>query len=198
MPRRAFLEFREKRLILGWSYTCQLSQPPTAARSTPLVAEDRCADHVTAPPRNVCAEECQSVNKNLHRLHLAFLAPSMPIDDRAGRSSESSDPERLNDHEYAAYLAPDASPPPEKPTFLRQTAHYAGLVLAAMIGTLIRLGLDALMDCETEQLPTLADGRRRQSHLPASVGAGRWVRDHGPGQREEEPDHLDVSSCAWP
>lgn len=74
----------------------------------------------------------------------------MPIDDRAGRSSESSDPERLNSHDEAPYLAPDAPPPAEKPTFLRQTAHYAGLVLAAMIGTLIRLGLDALMDCELE------------------------------------------------
>ncbi|EKD02107.1 hypothetical protein A1Q2_03609 [Trichosporon asahii var. asahii CBS 8904] len=70
----------------------------------------------------------------------------MPIDDRAGRSSESSDPERLNTHDEAPYLAPDAPPPAEKPTFLRQTAHYAGLVLAAMIGTLIRLGVDALME----------------------------------------------------
>lgn len=72
----------------------------------------------------------------------------MPIDDRAGRSSESSDPERLASQEASPYVAPDAPPPPERSTYLRLTAHYAGLVLAAMLGTLIRLGLDALMDCE--------------------------------------------------
>lgn len=98
--------------------------------------------------RNVCAEDCQASTNPSTVLHPVFLAHFMPIDDRAGRSSESSDPERLNSHDGSPYLAPDASPPAEQPTFLRQTAHYAGLVLAAMIGTLIRLGLDALMECE--------------------------------------------------
>lgn len=64
---------------------------------------------------------------------------------------DSEDPERPD-----AARAPsppgheaNAPPPDEEVTKLRLTAHYAGLVLASMIGCLIRLGLDALGDCES-------------------------------------------------
>lgn len=70
----------------------------------------------------------------------------MPAQERAGHTPDTSDPEQMA--QLSPYHADDASPPPEKPTILRQTAHYAGLVFAAMIGTLIRLGLEALTDCE--------------------------------------------------
>jgi hypothetical protein len=42
----------------------------------------------------------------------------------------------------------DSAPPAEDATLLRQAAHYACLVLAAMLGTLARLGLDAIGTCE--------------------------------------------------
>lgn len=44
-------------------------------------------------------------------------------------------------------IAPDAAPPAEQATPLRTIAHYAGLVLASMVGTLFRLGLEALGTC---------------------------------------------------
>ncbi len=43
----------------------------------------------------------------------------------------------------------DNAPPPfEEVTRLRFVAHYAGLVLASMLGSLIRLGLEGLTSCE--------------------------------------------------
>jgi hypothetical protein len=43
---------------------------------------------------------------------------------------------------------------PGEDTLLREVAHYAGLVLASMLGTLIRLGLIALATCRSTQSET--------------------------------------------
>jgi hypothetical protein len=43
---------------------------------------------------------------------------------------------------------PNTPPPTEDVTYLRVAAHHSGLVLAAMLGTLIRLGMDALALCK--------------------------------------------------
>lgn len=59
MPRPSSFSFRQKRLIFGRSYLTKMSQPPTTAQLLPLVAEGRCTDHVTAPPFNPSAEDCQ-------------------------------------------------------------------------------------------------------------------------------------------
>lgn len=41
----------------------------------------------------------------------------------------------------------NAPPPVDEEPWYRSLAHYAGLVLASMLGCLIRLGLDALANC---------------------------------------------------
>ena len=57
------------------------------------------------------------------------------------RPSPSPQPDRVEEEE-------NAPPPAEKVTRLRLGAHYAGLVLASMLGSLIRLGLEGLTTCE--------------------------------------------------
>lgn len=41
-----------------------------------------------------------------------------------------------------------SSPASKREAVRRRSAHFAGLVLAAMVGCLIRLGLDAMAACE--------------------------------------------------
>ena len=65
-------------------------------------------------------------------------------------SSLSEDPERPRQPQPPSPAPPEANAPPpaEEVTPLRLGAHYSGLVLASMLGTLIRLGLGALATCE--------------------------------------------------
>lgn len=58
----------------------------------------------------------------------------------------SADPEQLRPPRPPSPPRPQENipPPAEEVTVLRLTAHYAGLVLASMVGCLIRLGLTAL------------------------------------------------------
>lgn len=78
-------------------------------------------------------------------------------------SLRSIDPEQSVPTPPPRSPAPEdnAPPPPEEVTPLRMGAHYAVLVLAAMMGTLIRLGLDAMGTCEScctsVSLTTLTD-----------------------------------------
>lgn len=51
----------------------------------------------------------------------------------------------------------NSTPPAEDATLLRQAAHYSGLVLAAMLGTLIRLGLEAMARCGWCMYPLIPD-----------------------------------------
>jgi CrcB protein len=74
-------------------------------------------------------------------MHSASLYP--PGTSIASHSSE--DPEVPN-----AFRSPSPRPASEDLAFSRSAAHYAVLVLASMIGTLIRLGLEALADCELD------------------------------------------------
>jgi hypothetical protein len=74
--------------------------------------------------------------------------PTQPTHTRDTRASE--DPERPDALHAPSPPGPEANAPPpaEEVTRLRLGAHYAGLVLASMVGCLIRLGLDALGECE--------------------------------------------------
>lgn len=65
------------------------------------------------------------------------LDPEQPVPDEPPRP-----PSRVDED--------NAPPPAEEVTPLRLGAHYAVLILAAMLGTLIRLGLDALGACELD------------------------------------------------
>jgi len=64
-------------------------------------------------------------------------------------TSMSADPEIPNPPQPPdpAPSEANAPPPVEEVTKLRLAAHYSGLVLASMVGTLIRLGLQALSEC---------------------------------------------------
>lgn len=81
---------------------------------------------------------------------------------------------------------PDNAPAPAEHGALRTGAHYASLVLSAMLGTLIRLGFNALGACELV-VWTSADNRRRKGHLPSRMGTGRRLRNHGARDGKEEP-----------
>ncbi|WVO16680.1 hypothetical protein L204_104360 [Cryptococcus depauperatus] len=62
------------------------------------------------------------------------------------RSSISADPERPQPSKPPSPPPPEANAPPpsQEVTHLRLAAHYAGLVLASMLGCIARLGLNAL------------------------------------------------------
>ena len=66
---------------------------------------------------------------------------------------------------------------------MRQIATYAGLVPMAFFGVLIRLGFEALGDCElTDNLTYIAHprtSRRRQNGVPSTMGAGGWLCHYG-------------------
>ena len=66
------------------------------------------------------------------------------------RSSVDEDPELPSEPPPPPGPAPQANAPPpvEEVTYSRLAAHYAGLVLASMVGCLVRLGLTALGTCE--------------------------------------------------
>jgi hypothetical protein len=87
------------------------------------------------------------------------IAPNVdPIVSRRTQSSMEEDPERLRPQREPTPLPPEANAPPpaEEVTALRMGAHYGGLVLASMIGTLIRLGLDGLATCTFGKPPFLS------------------------------------------
>ncbi|TYJ56047.1 hypothetical protein B9479_003290 [Cryptococcus floricola] len=73
-------------------------------------------------------------------------APRAPMVRSRSRSSLSADPEHLGGPPSPPPPAPEgnAPPPAEEVTHLRLGAHYGGLVLASMLGCLVRLGLSAL------------------------------------------------------
>lgn len=75
-------------------------------------------------------------------------------------SSRSEDPELPRPPRAPSPEPPEANaPPPEgEVTRLRLSAHYAILVLASMVGTLIRLGLEALATCECPLLRGIIRG----------------------------------------
>lgn len=85
--------------------------------------------------------------------------PSYTDGDRAraahtrdsNRTHDSEDPERYDAQRTPSPPGPEANAPPpeEEVTKLRLSAHWAGLVLASMVGCLVRLGLDALGECES-------------------------------------------------
>lgn len=65
-------------------------------------------------------------------------------------SSQSEDPEIQRPAQPPSPAPPEANAPPpaEEVTVLRLAAHYSTLVLASMLGTLTRLGLEALTTCK--------------------------------------------------
>ena len=66
------------------------------------------------------------------------------------QTTSSEDPERPSAPRPPSPPPPEANAPPpvDEVTISRLTAHYGVLVLASMIGCLIRLGLEALATCE--------------------------------------------------
>lgn len=66
------------------------------------------------------------------------------------QSSYSQDPEMPNGPRAPSPKPEEANAPPpeEEVTHVRLLAHYSSLVWASMLGCLIRLGLNALGDCE--------------------------------------------------
>lgn len=65
-------------------------------------------------------------------------------------SRSSADPELYEAARPPSPRGPEGpAPTSENVTLSRRAAHYSVLVLASMIGTLIRLGLEALADCES-------------------------------------------------
>ncbi|WVQ75880.1 hypothetical protein IAR50_005514 [Cryptococcus sp. DSM 104548] len=78
--------------------------------------------------------------------HYSHSQATAPAARPRSRSSLSADPERLVESRPQSPPAPEGNAPPlaEEITHLRLGAHYGGLVLASMLGCLVRLGLSAL------------------------------------------------------
>jgi hypothetical protein len=68
--------------------------------------------------------------------------------DDQRESSVTGDREQEEDDLDAEEEEANAPPVDNEVTTSRMVAHYSGLVLASMIGCLIRLGLEALGQCE--------------------------------------------------
>ena len=124
--------------------------PPSASSSfrpphpsTPSNSIPRARSHRAATPDPHCTRSPPPSPKR--------LSPEISRSRTARTTSTlSEDPEVLRPPQppSPAPPGPNAPPPSEEVTPLRFAAHYGGLVLASMIGTLIRLGLEALATCE--------------------------------------------------
>lgn len=77
--------------------------------------------------------------------------PETEAEDNLTLQDSTQDPERRDPIRPPSppRPGPNAPPPTATTAVRRELAHYASLVLASMIGCLIRLGLEALTRCES-------------------------------------------------
>nr|XP_031860686.1 uncharacterized protein CI109_003729 [Kwoniella shandongensis]KAA5527758.1 hypothetical protein CI109_003729 [Kwoniella shandongensis] len=101
-----------------------------------------------------------TLSQHLHNQPIPTMSSTPPdrVDRMRSRSTVSEDPERFRPPRSPSPTPPEdnAPPPKEEVTKLRLGAHYAGLVLASMIGCLIRLGLEGLAEYDGKIIFALA------------------------------------------
>lgn len=84
------------------------------------------------------------------------LGRTSEADNGTAVTDVSQDPEEDDPPRSATppQPGPNAPPPPKSVRVQREAAHYAGLVLASMVGCLIRLGVEALGSCTSYHGPS--------------------------------------------